>query len=204
MKPSIVAQCSWQKANWLPLSISAKSPTRCSRYGNDPFGQGCLMARRLVERGVPVVEVSLSDGPAGLSWDSHADNFNTVKRLSSQLDRAWSQLLLDLKSSGLLEQTTIVWMGEFGRTPQINEMGGRDHFPNAWSCVLAGAGIVGGSTVGKTSDDGMEVTDRPVTAPEFLATLCRAVGVDPSQENLSEDRRPVKIVEGDAISEILS
>ncbi|MCC7334807.1 MAG: DUF1501 domain-containing protein [Pirellulaceae bacterium] len=175
-----------------------------SRYGNDPFGQGCLMARRLVERGVPVVEVSLSDGPAGLSWDSHADNFNTVKRLSSQLDRAWSQLLLDLKSSGLLEQTTIVWMGEFGRTPQINEMGGRDHFPNAWSCVLAGAGIVGGSTVGKTSDDGMEVTDRPVTAPEFLATLCRAVGVDPSQENLSEDRRPVKIVEGDAISEILS
>ncbi len=175
-----------------------------SRYGNDPFGQGCLMARRLVERGVPVVEVSLSDAPGGLSWDSHADNFNTVKRLSSQLDRAWSQLLLDLKSSGLLEQTTIVWMGEFGRTPQINDMGGRDHFPNAWSCVLAGAGIVGGSIVGKTSEDGMEVTDRPVTAPEFLATLCRAVGVDPSHENLSEDRRPIKIVEGEAIGEILS
>ncbi len=162
------------------------------------------MARRLVERGVPVVEVSLSDAPGGLSWDSHADNFNTVKRLSSQLDRAWSQLLLDLKSSGLLEQTTIVWMGEFGRTPQINDMGGRDHFPNAWSCVLAGAGIVGGSIVGKTSEDGMEVTDRPVTAPEFLATLCRAVGVDPSHENLSEDRRPIKIVEGEAIGEILS
>ncbi len=174
------------------------------RYGVEAFGQGCLMARRLVERGVPVVEVSLSDGPGGLSWDSHADNFNVVKRLSSRLDRAWSQLMLELKASGLLEQTTIVWMGEFGRTPQINEMGGRDHFPNAWSCVLAGAGIVGGSIVGKTSADGMEVVDRPVTAPDFLATLCRAVGVAPESENLSEDRRPIKIAEGESIKEILT
>jgi hypothetical protein len=174
------------------------------RYGADAFGQGCLMARRLVERGVPVVEVSLSDGPGGLAWDSHADNFNTVKRLSQRLDRSWSQLMLDLKASGLLEQTTIVWMGEFGRTPQINAMGGRDHFPNAWSCVLAGGGIVGGSVVGKTSDDGLEVVDRPVSASDFLATLCRAVGVDPATENLSEDRRPVKIVEGTPMSEILA
>ncbi len=174
------------------------------RYGNEAFGQGCLMARRLIERGVPVVEVSLSDGPGGLSWDSHADNFNIVKRLSGQLDRGWSQLMLDLQSSGLLEQTTICWMGEFGRTPQINDMGGRDHFPNAWSCVLAGAGVVGGSIVGKTSEDGMEVVDRPVSAPEFLATLCRAVGVDPSLENLSEDRRPVKLIEAEPIAEILA
>ncbi len=174
------------------------------RYGVDAFGQGCLMARRLVERGVPVVEVSLSEGLGGLAWDSHADNFNTVKRLSARLDQSWSQLMLDLKASGLLEQTTICWMGEFGRTPQINEMGGRDHFPNAWSCVLAGAGIVGGSVVGKTSPDGMEVVDRPVTAPDFLATLCRAVGVDPATENIAEDRRPIKIVEGTAIEEILA
>lgn len=174
------------------------------RYGTDAFGQGCLMARRLVERGVPVVEVSLSDGPGGLSWDSHADNFNVVKRLSERLDRGWSQLMLDLKSSGLLEQTTIVWMGEFGRTPQINQMGGRDHFPNAWSCVLGGAGIAGGSIVGKTSDDGMEVIDHPVTAPDLLATLCQAVGVDPATENISEDRRPIKISEGAPITEILT
>lgn len=173
-------------------------------YGADAFGQGCLMARRLIERGVSVVEVSLSDGIGGLSWDSHADNFNIVKRLSQRLDRSWSQLMLDLKASGLLEQTTIVWMGEFGRTPQINTMGGRDHFPNAWSCVLAGAGIVGGSVVGKTSDDGMQVTDRPVTAADFLATVCRAVGVDPETENLAEDRRPIKIVEGQPIHEILA
>ncbi len=174
------------------------------RYGVDSFGQGCLMARRLIERDVPVVEVSLSDGPAGLAWDSHADNFTVVKRLSERLDRSWSQLMLDLKSSGLLEHTTVVWMGEFGRTPQINEMGGRDHFPNAWSCVLGGGGITGGSIVGKTSEDGMEVTDRPVSAADFLATLCHAVGVDPETENMSEDRRPVKIVEGEPIREILA
>ncbi len=174
------------------------------RYGVDPFGQGCLMARRLVERGVPVVEVSLSDGIGGLSWDSHQDNFTIVKRLSERLDRGWSQLILDLKASGLLETTTIVWMGEFGRTPQINAQGGRDHFPNAWSCVTGGGGIVGGSIVGKTSDDGMEVTDRPVTAADLLATICSAVGVSPDTENVSDDRRPIKLAEGSTISEILS
>lgn len=173
-------------------------------YGPDAFGQGCLMARRLIERGVPVVEVSLSGGLGGLSWDTHADNFAQVKQLSQRLDRSWSRLMLDLKALGLLEQTTIVWMGEFGRTPQINENGGRDHFPNAWSCVLGGAGIVGGSIVGTTSADGMEVTDRPVAAADFLATLCRAVGVAPDTENLSEDRRPIKIVEGSPITEILA
>ena len=174
------------------------------RYGNQAFGQGCLMARRLIERGVPVVEVALSDGPGGLSWDSHADNFSTVRRLSSQLDQAWSQLMRDLAASGLLEHTTLCWMGEFGRTPQINDMGGRDHFPNAWSCVLAGAGVAGGAIIGKTSEDGMEVTDRPVSAPQLLATLCRAVGVDPATENFSEDRRPIALVDAEPIDELLS
>lgn len=174
------------------------------RYGKDSFGQGCLMARRLLERGVPVVEISLSEGVAGLAWDTHVDNFTAVKRLSERLDRSWSQLMLDLKANGLLEETTIAWMGEFGRTPVINDNGGRDHFPNAWSCVLAGAGVQGGSVVGKTSDDGMEVVDRPVEAPDLLATLCEAVGVDAETENLSEDLRPIKISEGNPISEILA
>lgn len=173
-------------------------------YGVDAFGQGCLMARRLIERGVPVVEISLSDGLAGLSWDSHTDNFATVKRLSERLDRGWSQLILDLKASGLLETTTIAWMGEFGRTPAINANGGRDHFPNAWTCVLGGGGIQGGSIVGKTSDDGMEVTDMPVSAADLLATICQAVGVDPHTENIAEDRRPIKIAEGTPIQSILS
>ena len=174
--------------------------TRTS-YGPDAFGQGCLMARRLIERGVPVVEVSLSDGPGGLSWDSHANNF---ERLSERLDRSWSRLMSDLESRGLLEHTTIAWMGEFGRTPKINESGGRDHFPNAWSCVLAGAGVAGGSIIGKTSANGMEVTDQPVTAPDLLATICEAVGVDPETENMADDRRPIKISEGTPISQALA
>lgn len=165
-------------------------------YGSDPFGQGCLMARRLLERNVPVVEVSLADSQGGLSWDTHADNFSMVKQLSQRLDRSWSRLMDDLKSGGLLENTTIVWMGEFGRTPKINPNGGRDHFPGAWTCVLGGAGIQGGSVVSKTSDDGMEVTDQPVTAADFLATLCQAVGIDPELENIGADRRPIKIVDG--------
>lgn len=173
------------------------------RFGFDAFGQGCLMARRLIERGVAVVEVSLSDGPGGLSWDSHADNFNTVQRLSEQLDRSWSELINDLKDRGLLERTTFAWMGEFGRTPQINPQGGRDHFPTAWTCVLGGAGIQGGSIIGKTSEDGMEVVDRPVAAADLLATLSKAVGVDPELENFNEDRRPIKIAEGTPISEVL-
>lgn len=186
------------------FDLDQESTDTRRRFGFDPFGQGCLMARRLIERGVAVVEVSLSDGPGGLSWDSHADNFTQVKRLSEQLDRSWSELINDLKERDLLKRTTFAWMGEFGRTPAINPQGGRDHFPNAWTCVLGGAGIQGGSIVGKTSEDGMEVTDRPVAAPDLLATLCKAVGVDPQIENVDEDRRPIKISEGVPIKEILA
>lgn len=186
------------------FDLSNESDEVRTRYGTDAFGQGCLMARRLIERGVSVVEVSLSDGLAGLSWDTHADNFTAVRRLSERLDRSWSQLMLDLQASGLLEDTTIAWMGEFGRTPQINDMGGRDHFPNAWSCVLAGGGIQGGAIVGKTSEDGMEVADRPVSAPDLLATISEAVGVDPETENMTEDQRPIKISDGEAIKELLA
>lgn len=186
------------------FDLTQESDKTRRKYGVDGFGQGCLMARRLLERGVPVVEVSLSDGLAGLSWDTHADNFTGVKSLSERLDRSWSQLMLDLKSSGLLDETTIVWMGEFGRTPVINNNGGRDHFPNAWSCVLGGAGIQGGAVIGRTTEDGMEVADRPVTAPDLLATICSAVGVDPETENMSEDLRPIKISEGSPIKEMLA
>ncbi|MGN6545405.1 MAG: DUF1501 domain-containing protein [Aureliella sp.] len=173
-------------------------------YGTSPFGQGCLMARRLVEYGVPVIEVSLSGINPGLGWDSHVDNFNIVKTLSEQLDLGWSQLMIELEERGLLESTTIAWMGEFGRTPEINAMGGRDHFPDAWSCALAGGSIAGGAIIGKTSDDGKEVVDRPVTVPELLATITAAVGVDPHKENISDEGRPIKIVDGGPIRELLS
>jgi hypothetical protein len=171
------------------------------KYGPGMFGQGCLLARRLVERGVPFVEVSLG---AGLGWDTHADNFNLVKKLSEELDAGWGTLMTELSERGLLDDTTIVWMGEFGRTPVINSMGGRDHFPNAWSCVLAGGGVQGGQAYGRTSDDGMKVEEKPVAIGDVLATLCEALGVPPDTENMAMGERPIKIAEGTPIAELLA
>jgi uncharacterized protein (DUF1501 family) len=176
-------------------------------YGRNPFGQGCLLARRLVERGVPFVEVTLSsaDGATPLGWDTHAQNFETVERLSRVLDAGWATLMTDLRSRGLLEHTLIVWMGEFGRTPKITEGGGRDHFPNAWSTVLAGGGIRGGQAVGDSGAAGEEVKSRPVSVPDLLATVIKGLGIDPTKQNTVENGRPIRIVDPKAnpIKEIL-
>jgi hypothetical protein len=178
-------------------------------YGRNLFGQGCLLARRLVERGVPFVEVTLSNVPGvqnAFGWDTHAQNFQVVKQLSQVLDPAWASLMSDLKERGLLDSTLIVWMGEFGRTPRITAgSGGREHFPNAFSTVMCGGGIKGGKVVGKTSADGMEIEDRKVTVPDFLATVCKALGIDPEKQNMSNVGRPIRIVEKGArpIEEVL-
>ena len=170
------------------------------KYGRNPFGDGCLLARRLVERGVPFVEVSLNgtDGSQAFAWDTHADGFAQVKSLCEVLDPAWSALLDDLADRGLGD-TLVVWMGEFGRTPQINQMGGRDHFPQAWNAVLCGGGVVGGSVVGATDESGTEIVDRPVTAADFSATLCEAAGVDPWADNLSNVGRPIRLADPEAV-----
>lgn len=182
------------------FDLSAETIKVRDSYGAGSFGQGCLMARRLVERGVPVVEVCL--GANQLSWDTHADNFSQIKQLSGELDAGWSQLMIDLRERNLLEDTTILWIGEFGRTPQINPMGGRDHFPGAFSCVLAGGNIQGGQVYGTTSPDGMEVVDKPVRIEDLLATTTASLGIDPETENYTEGR-PVKIIEGTPIPELL-
>ena len=166
-------------------------------YGRNRFGQGCLLARRLLERGVSFVEVTL-DG-----WDTHTNNFEQVKLLSETLDPAFSTLLADLKERGMLENTLVVWMGEFGRTPLINPQGGRDHFPNAWSTVLAGAGVKGGQTIGTTAKDGQTVADKPVAVADFLATVCTAVGVSPKTDNHTWDGRPIPLVKGGNVLEDL-
>jgi hypothetical protein len=182
------------------FDLSGEKPALRDRYGRNLFGQGCLLARRLVERGVPFVEVTL-DG-----WDTHQNNFDAVKNLCGILDPAWSALMADLKDRGLLDSTLVVWMGEFGRTPKINQQKGRDHYPNAWSAVLAGGGIRGGQAYGRTSKDGMKVEDRPVSVPDLLATVCVALGIDPSRQNLSNVGRPIRIVDkaGHAIREVLA
>ncbi len=168
------------------------------KYGRGLFGQGCLMARRLIEQGVAFVEVSLN------GWDTHANNFEQVATLSEQLDAGWASLMEDLAERGLLEETTILWMGEFGRTPQINGNAGRDHFPAAWSSVLAGGGIAGGQAYGKTSDDGQKVEEGKLDVHELLATLCSAVGVPPDTTNISNTGRPLPIVKGSPVKELLS
>ncbi|MEX2137870.1 MAG: DUF1501 domain-containing protein [Pirellulales bacterium] len=165
-------------------------------YGRNRFGQGCLLARRLVERGVPFVEVTLAQVPgAGAAWDTHANNFNSVRALCEVLDPAWSSLVRELRERGLLDNTLVVWMGEFGRTPQINPNTGRDHFPGAWTTVLGGAGIRTGQVVGNTGKDGMAVVDRPVTVPEFYATLCAALGIDYAKQNFTPQGRPIALVD---------
>jgi hypothetical protein len=174
------------------------------RYGRNLFGQGCLLARRLVERGVPFVEVS-HGGTAGVGWDTHLNNFETVKELSAVLDAGWATLLDDLKARGLLDTTLIVWLGEFGRTPKINADKGRDHYPQAFTAVLGGGGIKGGQAVGKTSAGGETVTERPVSVPDLLATVCQALGIDPGKTNESNVGRPIPIADRAArpITEVL-
>jgi hypothetical protein len=189
------------------FNLDEEAPSLRDAYGRNLFGQGCLLARRLVERGVPFVEVTLGgfDGNM-IGWDTHQQNFDGVRALSEVLDPAWATLMEDLRLRGLLDSTLIVWMGEFGRTPKINPQAGRDHFPNAWSTVLAGGGIRGGQVIGRTSADGARVEERPVSVPDLLATVCGALGIDPLKQNQSNVGRPIRIVDKAAkpIQELLS
>ena len=169
-------------------------------YGRNIFGQGCLLARRLVEHGVPFVEVTLGQFAGNnLGWDTHQNNFEAVKQLCNILDPAWATLMEDLKARGLLDTTLIVWAGEFGRTPKITAgSNGREHWATGWSTVLAGGGIRGGQVVGRTSASGETIEDRPVTAPDFIATIAKAMGMDPRKQNMSNVGRPIRIADPDA------
>ncbi len=160
------------------------------RYGRSPFGQGCLLARRLIETGVTFVEVA-SNG-----WDTHDDNFNRVKKLSDAVDPGFAALVSDLKERGMLDKTLVIWMGEFGRTPKINPRTGRDHFPKAFNVALAGGGVKGGQVIGATSPDGMTVTNRPVSVPDLFCSFYQVLKINPRKENMSTLGRPIKIVDG--------
>jgi hypothetical protein len=183
------------------FDLDEEDETLRDAYGRNPFGQGCLLARRLVERGVSFVEVNLGgpDGSSGPGWDTHQDNFQAVGSLCGVLDPAWATLLSDLEQRGLLSQTLVVWMGEFGRTPKINDNSGRDHWPGSWSTVLGGTGIRGGQVYGATSDDGMEIRDGQVTVPTLMATICKALGLDPESTNLSNIGRPIPLADHGAV-----
>jgi hypothetical protein len=170
------------------FDLSTEKEEVRARYGPDDFGQGCLMAVRLAAAGVPCVEVRLG------GWDTHEENFSRVPALAAQVDRGMSNMLDDLKARGLLEETLVVWMGEFGRTPRISPRGGRDHYPRAWSLVLAGGGVVGGQVVGATDADAMEVVERPVTVPDLFASFGHAFGLN-RQRVFYAGERPITLVD---------
>jgi uncharacterized protein (DUF1501 family) len=160
-------------------------------YGRGSFGSGCLMARRLVEQGVTYVEVSL-DG-----WDTHTKNFETLQnRLLPELDKGFSALVADLARRGLLNSTLIVWMGEFGRTPRINPNAGRDHWPRSWSVVLGGGGTKSGQVIGATDKDGIDITDRPITVMDLMATMTKTMGISLQTQYTTPRGRPMKVVDG--------
>jgi hypothetical protein len=174
------------------FDLSGESSRIRAAYGESEFGKGCLLARRLVETGVPFVEV-FSPG-----WDTHRDNFKRVKTLSEGIDGPMAALIADLESRGLLESTLVIWMGEFGRTPRITTNAGpagRGHYPRAWSTVLFGGGIRGGQVIGKTDKEGSEVIEHPVNALDFLASVCTILGVDYTKENQTPIGRPIRIVD---------
>ncbi len=174
------------------FDISLESSASKSKYGSGKFAEGVLMARRLVEVGVPFVEVGLG------GWDTHQDNFEKVKNLSVQVDAAMSALITDLKDRGLLDSTLIVWMGDFGRTPNINTKGakpGRDHYPKAWSLAMFGGGIKGGQVIGKTDKEGGTVEDGKVSTQDFLGTVCDVIGIDHTKKNETPGGRPIQLVE---------
>lgn len=157
-------------------------------YGSTTFGQGCLLARRLVETGVKYVEVTLG------GWDTHFENNETIKKLCGTLDPVMTTLITDLKARGLLDSTLVVWMGEFGRTPKFKGKG-RDHYAKAWSTVFLGGGVRGGQVIGRTDKVGAVVEDRPVSTADFFATICDLMGIRYDQEIETPGGRPLPRVE---------
>jgi hypothetical protein len=168
--------------------LGNESTAKRDAYGRNRFGQGCLLARRLVEAGVPFVEVTLP------GWDTHADAVGRVRTLSQQLDPAMATLLADLKERGRLESTLVIWMGEFGRDPKR----GSNHYARAWTTVLAGAGLKTGQVVGSTGASGADVESRPVRSPDFMATVCKALGIDYTKNYTARGGRPMPKVAKEA------
>ncbi|MSR59059.1 MAG: DUF1501 domain-containing protein [Planctomycetaceae bacterium] len=170
------------------------------RGARNPFGMGCLMARRLVEAGVPFIEVDLG------GWDLHQGVFNTLRtQRLPVIDQAIAGLTADLEQRGLLKDTTIVWMGEFGRTPRINQDVGRDHWAASWSVMVGGGGLKGGQAVGETDKDGLACVSQTYQPGDIWATVAKAMGIPLDTVHTSKNGRPMKIANGGtAIKELIS
>ncbi|HEX3727746.1 MAG TPA: DUF1501 domain-containing protein, partial [Pirellulales bacterium] len=180
------------------FDITQEPARRRAAYGHTPFGRGCLAARRLTEVGVRCVEVTLA------GWDSHTNNHEVHKRLKAVLDPALAALMADLKEHGSWKNTIVLVAGEFGRTPTINRLGGRDHWPHGFSVALAGGAIRGGHAIGETDPDGGRAVHDPKQVGDIHATLLAALGLDPAKQLVSPAGRPLKLADGQPIAELLN
>jgi hypothetical protein len=170
-------------------AVQPLSPAELLRYGDTEFGRACCQARRLVEMGVRFVTVNMYDSLVGsITWDCHANGrwsptnlYHYQEQVCPAFDRACAALLDELLERGLLERTLVVATGEFGRSPRINDFGGRDHWPSVWSALVAGCGVQGGRVIGASDARGSEPVDRPIEPAELVATIYDSLGIDPAQ-----------------------
>jgi hypothetical protein len=195
------------------FDLNQENEKQRDRYGRNTFGQSCLMARRMVENGVRFVTVNHFDTVFNLScWDMHADGgglnntyLDYERLLCPQFDMAYTALLEDLQQRGLLEETVVAVLSEFGRTPRINPKGGRDHYPNAWTNFLAGGNICGGQVIGSTDKIGARPNDFPVEPPQILASIYHAMGINLDTTMMpGPGDRPVRLVEAEPIRQLFS
>lgn len=181
------------------FAIEREDESTRDAYGRSEFGQSCLLARRLVESGVRFVTVNYG------GWDHHAKIFDNLEKKMPVFDQAFSALIVDLEQRGLLDETLVLCMGEFGRTPKINKDAGRDHWGRAGSLLFAGAGAAGGRVIGASDRDGALVTDRPVRPADVAYTVYESLGIDPRKRLLTPEGRPVEILdEGGPVHEIFA
>jgi uncharacterized protein (DUF1501 family) len=181
------------------FDVAQESAVLRAAYGETPFGRGCLAARRLIEVGVRCVEVTLG------GWDSHVNNHEIHRERVKTLDPALSALLNDLRERNLLDKTIVVCGGEFGRSPSVNRLGGRDHWPQGFSMLLAGGRLPRGLVVGETDPEGKALNpEQSITIPDLHATLLTALGIDPTHEEIAPIGRPIKFSDGKPIAQLLS
>ena len=184
------------------FEITSESDAVKAAYGANAFGNGCLVARRLIEAGTPFVEVQRG------GWDMHDSLWQRIEATAAEVDKGVSQLISDLKQRGLLDSTLVMVLGEFGRTPKINQRTpqvGRDHWARNFGMLLAGCGIAGGRCIGATSDNGEEITDSPVEVDDVFATICECLEIDPYKELYTPEGRPLRIVdEGVPLTQLMA
>ncbi len=173
------------------FELNHEKPATIERYGDTEFGRGALLARRLVEKGVRFVQINRG------GFDNHGNIFEAMRNHGATMDPALASLISDLNASGLLSKTLVVVLSEFGRTPRVNDGGGRDHWARVFSAFMAGGGVKGGSIIGASDEDGMDPAERPVKPFDLHATICHALGIDLNREIITQQGRPMRLLRKD-------